>query len=173
MAKQVKKPEFVEIPQRKLELVWMNLDDLVPYAGNPRHNNESAKMVAESIKMYGYICPITATAEHNIILTGHTRLKAMRLLGQTHAWVLKVWGMNEEEIRGFVIADNRVGEYSRWNYSAIDRMVSETGNVDPMMKKLGMSSFRDNKSELEALIKGATGSPLDADGKYVAANEQQ
>ena len=97
----------------------------------------------------------------------------MRLLGQTHAWVLKVWGMNEEEIRGFVIADNRVGEYSRWNYSAIDRMVSETGNVDPMMKKLGMSSFRDNKSELEALIKGATGSPLDADGTYVPPKENE
>lgn len=169
MAKTNKKPVFVEIPQRKLELVWMCLDDLVPYSGNPRHNNESAKMVAESIKAYGYICPITATAEHNIILTGHTRLKAMRLLGQTHAYVLKVYGLSDEEIRGFVIADNRVGEYSRWNYSAVDRMVSETGNVDPMMKKLGMSSFKDNKSELEDLIKGASGSPLDNDGNYVAA----
>jgi len=169
MANTDKKPVFVEIPQRKLELVLMNLDDLVPYSGNPRHNNESAKMVAESIKMYGYICPITATAENNIILTGHTRLKAMRLLGQTHAYVLKVYGLSDEEIRGFVIADNRVGEYSRWNYSAIDRMVSETGNVDPMMKKLGMSSFKDNKEELEALIKGAEGSPLDADGNHVAA----
>lgn len=169
MAKTDKKPVFVEIPQRKLELVWMNLDDLVPYSGNPRHNNESAKMVAESIKMYGYICPITATGENNIILTGHTRLKALRLLGQTHEWVIKVWGMTDDEIRGFVIADNRVGEYSRWNYSAVDRMVSETGNVDPMMKKLGMSSFKDNKAELEDLIKGASGSPLDDDGNYVAA----
>ena len=168
MAKINKKQTPVDIPQRKLELIWMCLDDLTPYSGNPRHNNESAKMVAESIKSYGYICPITATAEHNIILTGHTRLKALRLLGQTHAYVLKVYGLTDEEIRGFVIADNRVGEYSRWNYSAVDRMVSETGNLDPMMKKLGMSSFKDNKSELEALIKGAAGSPLDGDGNYVA-----
>ena len=168
MAKTNKKQTPVEIPQRKLELIWMCLDDLTPYSGNPRHNNESAKMVAESIKSYGYICPITATAEHNIILTGHTRLKALRLLGQTHAYVLKVYGLTDEEIRGFVIADNRVGEYSRWNYSAVDRMVSETGNLDPMMKKLGMSSFKDNKSELEDLIKGVAGSPLDGDGNYVA-----
>ena len=168
MAKTNKKQTPVEIPQRKLELIWMCLDDLTPYSGNPRHNNESAKMVAESIKSYGYICPITATAEHNIILTGHTRLKALRLLGQTHAYVLKVYGLTDEEIRGFVIADNRVGEYSRWNYSAVDRMVSETGNLDPMMKKLGMSSFKDNKSELADLIKGAAGSPLDGDGNYVA-----
>lgn len=167
MAKTNKNP--INIPQRKLELVWMNLDDLVPYPGNPRHNNESAKIVADSIKMYGYICPITATAENNTILTGHTRLKAMRLLGQTHAWVIKVYGLTDEEIRGFVIADNRVGEYSRWNYSAVDRMVSETSNNNPMLKKLGMSSFKDNKSELEALIKGAEGSPLDADGNHVAA----
>ena len=30
MAKTTKKPVHVEIPQRKLELVWMNLDDLKP-----------------------------------------------------------------------------------------------------------------------------------------------
>lgn len=171
MARQAKKITPIPIPDRKLELVWMNLDDLVPYAGNPRHNNESAKMVAESIKMYGYICPISATAEHNIILTGHTRLKAMRLLGQTHAWVLKVWGMTEEEIRGFVIVDNRVGEYSRWNYSAVDRMVTETGNNDPILKKMGMSSFKDNKAELEAMIAGTEDSPIDNDGNYVAPEE--
>ena len=106
MVKTNKKQTPVDIPQRKLELMWMCLDDLTPYSGNPRHNNESAKMVAESIKSYGYICPITATAEHNIILTGHTRLKALRLLGQTHAYVLKVYGLTDEEIRGFVIAVN-------------------------------------------------------------------
>jgi hypothetical protein len=154
-----------------MELTVMNLDDLVPFAGNPRHNNESAKMVAESIKTYGYICPITATGEDNIILTGHTRLKALRLLGQTSAPVLHIWGLNKDEIRGFVIADNRVGEYSRWNYSAIDRMVTEVGNGDPMLKKMGMSSFKDNKAELEAMIAGAEGSPLDAEGNYVGAEE--
>lgn len=170
MAKQSKKQVVIEIPQHHKEFRTVNLDDLTPYAGNPRHNNESAKMVAESIKTYGYINPIIVT-ENNIILAGHTRLKALRLLGQTQAEVIMVFGLTEEEVRGFVIADNRVGEYSRWNYSAVDRMVAGMGNDDPMLKKMGMSSFKDNKSELEALIAGAEGSPLDADGNHVAATE--
>lgn len=168
MAKSTKQPKFVEIPQHEMELVRVKIDDLVPFAGNPRHNNESAKVVAESIRTYGFLNPINIT-ENNIILTGHTRVKGMRLLGQTEIWAIRIYGLTEEEIAGYVIADNRVGEYSRWNYSAVDRMVSETGNVDPMMKKLGMSSFKDNKAELEAMIAGAEGSPLDADGNHVAA----
>jgi hypothetical protein len=51
-------------------------------------------------------------------------------------------------------------------------MVTDAGNDDPMLKKLGMSSFKDNKSELEALIAGAEGSPLDKDGDYVAPEEK-
>ena len=166
MAKSTKTPEYVDIPKHMKEYCVVKIDDLKPYAGNPRHNNESAKMVAEAIKVYGFLNPIIIT-ENNIILAGHTRTKAMKLLGQTYIDAIRVYGLTEEEIRGFVIADNRIGEYSRWNYSAVDRMVAETGNKDPMLKKMGMSSFKDNKAELEALIAGAEGSPIDSEGNYV------
>lgn len=165
-----KQIEKVQIPLHHKEFCAVNIDDLVPYEGNPRHNNESAKMVAEAIKVYGFLNPIIIT-ENNIILAGHTRTKAMKLLGQTKIEAIKVYGLTPEEIRGFVIADNRVGEYSRWNYSAVDRMVSQTGNQDEMLKKLGMSSFKDNKDELESLIRGSEGSPLDATGNYRAPEE--
>ena len=167
MAKEKKYP-FVEIPHHHKEFCTVRIDELTPYEGNPRHNNESAKMVAEAIKVYGFLNPIIIT-DTNIILAGHTRTKAMKLLGQEYIDAIKVHGLTDEEVRGFVIADNRVGEYSRWNYSAVDRMVAKTGNQDTMLKKLGMSSFKDNKSELEALIAGAEGSPLDAEGNYVPA----
>ena len=166
MAKQ-KQVELIPIPQHRKEFCTVEIDKLVPYEGNPRHNNESAKMVAEAIKVYGFLNPVIIT-ENNIILAGHTRTKAMKLLGQKEIDAISVYGLTEEEIRGFVIADNRIGEYSRWNYSAVDRMVSKAGNDDPMLKKMGMSSFMDNKSDLEALIAGTSGSPLDQDGNYVA-----
>jgi len=165
MAKQKEYP-YVEIPQHKMELIRVKIDDLVPFAGNPRHNNESAKVVAESIRTYGFLNPINIT-ENNIILTGHTRVKGMRLLGQTEIWAIRIYGLTEEEIAGYVIADNRVGEYSRWNYTAVDRMVEKAGNQNEMLKKLGMSSFKDNKAELEAMIAGAEGSPIDSEGNYV------
>lgn len=152
-----------------MEFVRVKIADLTPFEGNPRHNNESAKVVAESIKTYGFLNPINIT-ENNIILTGHTRVKAMKLLGQTEIEAIRIYGLTDDEIAGYVIADNRVGEYSRWNYSAVDRMVAKTGNQNDMLKKLGMTSFKDNKSELEALIAGADGSPIDSKGNYVEPN---
>lgn len=141
----------MELQEIKKELKWVKLDDLKPYADNPRRNNKSAKIVAKSIKTYGYINPIVVT-ENNIILAGHTRLKALKLLGVEEADVLVIKGLSEDQIKGFIIADNRVGEYSQWNYAAIDRLME--GDDDPLMKELGITSFKDNKSELEKLIKG-------------------
>lgn len=127
--------------------------DLIPYAGNPRHNNKSAKIVAKSIQQYGYINPIVVT-EDNIILAGHTRTKALQILGIEEIEVLEVTGLSEQQIHGFVIADNRVGEYSSWNYAGIDRMMSNVSKEDSLLKELGMTSFTDNKKELEDLING-------------------
>jgi ParB/RepB/Spo0J family partition protein len=133
------------------ELRVVKMDDLKHYDDNPRHNNESAKMVAESIKEYGYLNPILVT-EDLLILAGHTRWKAMKLLGETEVEVLVVKGLSEDQIHGFVIADNRVGEFSVWNQSAIDRLLESPKMKKEMLEKLGIISAWDKKKELEKLI---------------------
>lgn len=134
-------------------LKTVKVADLVPYDGNPRHNNKSAKIVAKSIQQYGYINPIIVTPD-NIILAGHTRTKALKLLGVEEIEVLEIRGLSEEQIHGFVIADNRVGEFSLWNYSGLDRMMANSSKDDALLKELGMSSFVDNKKAMEELING-------------------
>lgn len=134
-------------------LKTVKVADLVPYDGNPRHNNKSAKIVAKSIQQYGYINPIIVTPD-NIILAGHTRTKALKLLGVEEIEVLEIRGLSDEQIHGFVIADNRVGEFSLWNYSGLDRMMANSSKDDALLKELGMSSFVDNKKAMEELING-------------------
>lgn len=133
----------------KKELKTVQVSELVPYGRNPRRNNKSSKIVAKSIEAYGYINPIVVT-DTLLILAGHTRLKALKLLGYTEVEVLVVSGLNESQIKGFVIADNRVGEYSQWNYAEIDRLMSD--NPDPLMQELGLSSHKDNKEAFEKLM---------------------
>ena len=142
----------IDIPRHRKEFRIVKIKDLKPHPGNPRHNERSAEMVAESIKAYGYISPIVIS-EDNTILAGHTRYKALKILGQDEAEVIVVFGLTPEEITGFVIADNRIGEYSGWNYEAVNRMI---GNIDDktMMTKMGMSTYEDNKKALEDLING-------------------
>lgn len=157
------------------ELVQVHRSELVGFPGNPRHNTKSAKMVAKSIENYGYInpiivCPISesglvpedwkkkkdrpTTETKYVILAGNTRFKALTLLEEDEFDVLVVRGLTPEQIRGFVIADNRAGEYSLWNYTALDRMVT---SIDKDQKdalgEFSITSAQDNKDALENLIR--------------------
>ena len=145
----------MELKKINKRLKTVKVEDLKLYPGNPRRNNESAKMVAKSIAAFGYINPIVVNPD-NYILAGNTRCKALRILGVEEIDVLEVSGLTEQEERNFVIVDNRVGEFSQWNYAGIDRMVEEAAakGDSTVLKDMGMTSFHDNKAELEALIGG-------------------
>lgn len=133
------------------KIVKVKISDLKPFGGNPRHNNESAKQVAKSIESFGYINPIVVDDEF-VILAGNTRFKAIQLLGlskEDEIDVLQVCGLTNEQKRGFVIADNRVAEYSKWNMSALDRMLGD-GEMDmQMLADFGILNVKATKKKLE------------------------
>ena len=60
-----------------MELIEKKISELIPYANNPRKNDNAVDAVMESIKQCGYISPIVIH-EHNEILAGHTRYKALK-----------------------------------------------------------------------------------------------
>ena len=63
-----------------MELITMNLADIIPYENNPRLNDQAVEAVKQSIKQCGYVAPIIVD-ENNVVLAGHTRLKALVSLG--------------------------------------------------------------------------------------------
>lgn len=64
----------------KVNVIYRNTADLLPYANNPRVNNGAVDAVAASIKEFGFKVPIIVDAD-GVIVTGHTRLKAAMKLG--------------------------------------------------------------------------------------------
>ena len=132
-------------------LVTVPIEKLTPFPGNPRANTQSAKVVAESIKAYGYICPVVVD-ENFVILAGNTRYKAMKLLKAPYIEVLQVEGLSDEQKHGFVIADNKVGEFSRWNMSAMNRMLAAEIADPETLRKFGIQNVQEVKHELEKLI---------------------
>ena len=65
-----------------MEIIYKRPDELIEYEGNARRNDAGVAKVAESIKEFGFLNPITID-ENNVIISGHTRLKAARQLGLT------------------------------------------------------------------------------------------
>jgi len=63
-----------------MDIVEIPIDRVVPYARNPRRNEEAVAMVAASIAEFGFRQPIV-TDEQLGIIVGHTRYAAAKRLG--------------------------------------------------------------------------------------------
>lgn len=65
-----------------MNIIEMNVENLIPYENNPRKNDDAVEKVALSISAFGFKVPIVIDA-NNVIVTGHTRLRAAKKLGIT------------------------------------------------------------------------------------------
>lgn len=63
-----------------MDIKELKISAIKPYDKNPRKNDDAVQYVAESIKQFGFKVPIVIDKD-NIIVAGHTRHKAAKLLG--------------------------------------------------------------------------------------------
>ena len=92
----------------------MKLNDIKPYENNPRLNDDAVDYVAESIKAYGWKQPIVVDKD-NVIIAGHTRWKAAKKLGMKTVPVLVADDLDEDQVRAYRLADNKVSDFSAWD----------------------------------------------------------
>ena len=104
----------VKTETKKMEIKMMNIDNIIPYVNNPRHNENAVDKVASSIKEFGFKVPIVIDKD-NVIVTGHTRLLASKKLGLTEVPCVVASDLTKAQIKAFRIADNKVSEYSSWD----------------------------------------------------------
>ena len=108
------KKEFIQIP----------VTDLIPYENNPRNNDEAVADVAESMAQCGDLDPIEVD-ENNVILSGHTRLKAMLQRGQKVADVIRYTGLTEEQKKKYRLLANKTGEKAGWDFEKLEEELKD------------------------------------------------
>ena len=96
----------------------MNIDDLREYENNPRINDNAVDAVAASIHAFGFKVPIIID-KNNVIVAGHTRLKAARKLGKKTVPCIVADDLNDDEIKAFRLADNKTAELAEWDYDLL------------------------------------------------------
>lgn len=97
-----------------MELKMMNLRDLKPYPKNAKkHPQEQIKNVAESIKEFGWQQPIVVD-ENNVIIIGHCRYQAAKLLKLETVPVHVAEGLDENQANKLRLLDNKTNE-SEWD----------------------------------------------------------
>ena len=107
----------------------MNLSDLTPYDKNPRINDNAVPKVAESIQQFGFKVPIVIDS-NNVIVAGHTRYKAAQSLGLDSVPCIVADDLSPEQIRAFRLADNKVAEFSEWDFTALHEELEGLADLD-------------------------------------------
>lgn len=131
-----------------MNLVKKDINEIFPYANNPRKNDSAVDAVAESIRQCGYIAPIIVD-EDGVILAGHTRYKALKKLGRDWAEVIVKDGLTEEQKKKYRLLDNKTGELASWDFELLS---NEIEGLDFDGLSLGWEVYGISDRELNDLM---------------------
>ena len=109
---------------RQIEIVSM--DEITPYENNPRNNENAISKVVESISEFGFTNPILLD-NNNIIIAGHTRYEAAKVLGLDEVPCIYLDDLSEEQIKAYRLVDNKTSEFASWDFNALSKELAEIG----------------------------------------------
>jgi len=134
------KPGPVAVEQIKLA-------DLIPQARNARtHSDAQVAQIAASIREFGFTNPVLIDTQGTII-AGHGRVMAARKLSLESVPCLRLGHLTPEQVRAYVIADNKLALNAGWNEEALK------AELDAILKDgfdVGLVGFSD--AELAKLL---------------------
>jgi hypothetical protein len=100
---------------KRREIAYLPIDQLKPNPKNPRtHTNHQIWQIAESIRHFGFNNPIILDSE-DVIVAGCGRFEAAKRLGMTHVPTIRLDELTKEQIRAYIIADNKLAENAGWD----------------------------------------------------------
>jgi DNA modification methylase len=82
------------------------------------HSKRQIRQIADSIRSFGFTNPVLIEQD-GTILAGHGRVEAARLLGMQEVPTIRLAELTRDQIRAYVIADNRLAEKAGWDKSIL------------------------------------------------------
>ena len=141
-----------------LDIVYRPIGEIRPRARNPRtHSKQQIRKIADSIRMFGFVNPVLIDGEGRII-AGHGRVEAAKLLGMTEVPTVRVDHLSTEQVRAYVIADNKLAENAEWDRELLRLELLEIeANLEVSIPLLGFEP-----AEVDAILaEGAKGGTRD------------
>lgn len=146
-----RKPQGISAARFDPSLVWRRLDDLAPHPRNARtHSRKQITKIAASIEQFGFTNPVLTDAESRIV-AGHGRVEAAKLLGLEQVPTIRLDHLSEEQLRAYVIADNKLAEIAGWDREmlAIELQYLSEINLDFDVEITGFET-----AEIDLMIEG-------------------
>lgn len=116
------------------------IDSLIPYANNARtHSKKQVRQIADSIRRFGFCNPVLI-ADDNTIIAGHGRVEAAKLIGMTEVPVRKLSHLSRDEVRAYILADNKLAENAGWDRDVLAIEMQGLMDLDFDIEDLGFST---------------------------------
>lgn len=136
---------------------------LAPYEKNARkHSKKQIRQIADSIRAFGFNAPVLIN-DCNILLAGHGRVEAAKLLGLAAIPCLRLDHLTEEQQRAYLLADNRLAEGATWDEGLLAEELSDLLKVPDLGFEIGVIGF--SVSDVDGLVEGQApeepGNPAD------------
>lgn len=129
-----------------MDIKQIPITDVVPYDKNPRNNDDAVESTANSIKEFGWQQPIVVD-KNNIIIVGHTRLKAAEKLKLETVPVLVAENLSEEQVKAYRLADNKTGELADWDMALLNEELEGIAELD--MDDFGFELAEDSEEVVD------------------------
>ena len=128
-------------PSIQLPLEYLPIDDLRPDPGNPRRiSDEELEALTRSIREFGFVTPVVARREDNVVIGGHQRLLAARRLGIKTVPVILV-DLTADQAHLLNLALNRIS--GNWDQELLARLLADLNNIPDV--DLSLSGFSDDE----------------------------
>ena len=134
-----------------LELEYLPPGALTPYPRNARtHSRKQIQQIASSIESFGFTNPILID-KTSMILAGHGRVAAAKLLGMTRVPCVRLENMTPAQKQAYVLADNKLALNAGWDEELLALELKELSILDPAFD-IGLTGF--TIAEVDGLIEG-------------------
>lgn len=129
-----------------------DIGTLNPYAKNARtHSDKQIAQLQDSMREWGFTMPVLV-GEDDTIIAGHGRVEAAKRLGYAQVPVIVARGWTQQQVRAYVIADNRLAENAGWDDALL---ISELDALTLDGFAVGLAGFTD--TDVDRLLRGARG----------------
>lgn len=108
-----------------MNVEYISINELKKYAKNAKnHSKKQVKQIANSIRQFGMNDPIAIWGKENLIVSGHGRYEACKLLGMDEVPVIRLDHLSDEERRAYTLAHNKVAE-SDWDFDLLNEEIDD------------------------------------------------
>ena len=139
----------------ELKIEHLQLAELKPWEKNARtHSKKQIKQIAESIKTFGFNNPVLIDAD-NMIIAGHGRVEAAKLLKLKSVPCVRLEHMSEAEKRAYILADNKLALNAGWDEELLGLELGELAELGSELElnfDLDITGF--SIAEIDGLVDG-------------------